>query len=134
MGAPRPQPRLDADNRAFWTGGAAGELRLMRCQDCGTFIHPPRPVCRKCLAEHVAPEAVAGTGVIDTFTVNYQKWHPALEVPYVIARVAIDGAPGVFLTTNIVGCAVDEVDIGDRVRVKFEQQGEIYYPLFEKIV
>jgi uncharacterized protein len=71
--------------------------------------------------------------VIDTFTVNHQKWHPALEVPYVIARVAIDGAPGVFLTTNIVGCAVDDVDIGDRVRVTFEQQGEIYYPLFEKI-
>jgi uncharacterized protein len=134
MSAPRPQPRLDADNRPFWTGGANGELQLMRCRDCAAFIHPPRPVCRNCLSENVAPEAVAGTGVVDTFTVNYQKWHPALDVPYVIARVAIDGAPGVFLTTNIVGCAVDEVDIGDRVRVKFEQQGEIYYPLFEKIV
>jgi len=134
MSAPRPQPRLDADNRAFWTGGAVGELRLMRCRDCATFIHPPRPLCRKCLSENVASEAVAGTGVIDTFTVNHQKWHPALDVPYVIARVAIDGAPGVFLTTNIVGCAVDEVDIGDRVRVTFEQQGDIYYPLFEKIV
>lgn len=133
MSAPRPQPRLDADNRAFWTGGAAGELRLMRCRDCGTFIHPPRPVCRKCLSENVASETVAGTGVIDTYTVNYQKWHPALDVPYVIARVAIDGAAGVFLTTNIVGCAVDQVDIGDRVRVTFEQQGEIYYPLFEKV-
>jgi uncharacterized OB-fold protein len=134
MSAPRPQPRLDADNRPFWTGGADGELRLMRCRDCAAFIHPPRPVCRKCLSENVAPEAVAGTGVIDSFTINYQKWHPALEVPCVIARVAIDGAPGVFLTTNIVGCPVQEVDIGDRVRVKFEQQGEIYYPLFEKIV
>jgi len=134
MSAPRPQPRLDADNRPFWTGGAEGELRLMRCRDCAAFFHPPRPVCRNCLSENVAPEAVAGTGVVDTFTVNYQKWHPALDVPYVIARVAVDGAPGVFLTTNIVGCAVDEVDIGDRVRVKFEQQGEIYYPLFEKIV
>lgn len=133
MSAPRAVPRLDADNRAFWTGGASGELRLMRCRDCSTFIHPPRPVCRKCLSENVAFEAVAGTGVIDTYTINHQKWHPALEVPYVIARVAIDGAPGVFLTTNIVGCNVDEVDIGDRVRVTFEQQGEIYYPLFEKV-
>jgi uncharacterized OB-fold protein len=133
MATPRAQPRLDADNRAFWTGGAVGELRLFRCKDCATFIHPPRPVCRHCLSENVGPEAVAGTGVIDTFTVNHQKWHPGLEVPYVIARVAIDGAPGVILTTNIVGCAVDQVDIGDRVRVKFEQQGEIYYPLFEKV-
>jgi uncharacterized OB-fold protein len=133
MGAPRPLPRLDAVNRSFWTGGAEGELRLMRCKDCATFIHPPRPVCRKCLSENVAPEAVAGTGVVDTFTINYQKWHPALEVPFVVARVALDGAPGVYLTTNIVGCPVEEVDIGDRVRVKFEQQGEVYFPLFEKI-
>lgn len=129
----RPLPRLDADNRAFWTGGKDNELRLLRCQDCASFIHPPRPVCRYCLSENVAPEAVAGTGVIDTFTVNYQKWHPAMEVPFVIARVAIDGAPGVILTTNIVGCAVDAVDIGDRVRVTFEQQDDVYLPLFEKI-
>lgn len=133
MPASRPLPRLDADNRAFWTGGAEGELRFMRCKDCGTFLHPPRPVCRHCLSENVAPEAVAGTGVVDTFTVNYQKWHPAMEVPFVIARVAIDGAPGVYLTTNIVGCPVDEVGIGDRVRVKFEQHDDVWLPLFEKV-
>lgn len=129
----RPLPRLDADNRAFWTGGAEGKLQLMRCQDCKTFIHPPRPVCRKCLSENVAPEAVAGTGVVDSYTVNFQKWHPAMEVPFVIARVAVDGAPGVYLTTNIVGCPVDAVDIGDRVRVKFEQRDDVYLPLFEKV-
>jgi uncharacterized protein len=134
VAAPRPLPRLDASNRAFWTGGAENQLQLMRCGDCDSFVHPPRPVCRNCLSENVAPEAVAGTGVVDTFTVNYQKWHPAMDVPFVIARVAIDGAPGVFLTTNIVGCAVDEVDIGDRVRVTFQQQDDVYLPLFEKIV
>lgn len=133
MAAPRLLPRLDAYNRPFWTGGAHGELKVMRCQDCKTFVHPPRPVCRKCLSENVAPEVVPGTGVVDTFTINCQKWHPAMDVPFVIARVALDGAPGVILTTNIVGCPVDQVDAGDRVRVKFEQQGEVYLPLFEKI-
>src|SRR6056300_920671 len=72
MSAPRALPPLDADNRAFWTGGAQGELRLMRCADCAQFVHPPRPVCRHCLSENVAPEAVAGTGIVDTFTLNYQ--------------------------------------------------------------
>ena len=133
MTAQRPLPRLEPVNRPFWTGGADGELRIMRCQDCKTFIHPPRPVCRQCLSDNVQPEAVAGTGVVDTFTVNYQAWMPGMEVPFVIARVALDGAPGVYLTTNIVGCPVEEVDIGDRVRVTFEQQGEVYLPLFEKV-
>jgi uncharacterized OB-fold protein len=133
MAATRALPKLDADNRPFWTGGENNELKLLRCQDCKTFVHPPRPVCRNCLSENVVPEVVAGTGVIDTFTVNYQKWHPALEVPYVIARVAVDGAPGVYLTTNIVGSPVETVDIGDRVRVTFEHQGDVYLPLFEKV-
>ena len=130
---PRPLPRLDRDNRAFWTGGAEGELRIMRCRDCAAFIHPPRPICRVCLSENVAPEAVPGTGVVDTFSVNHQAWYPGLEVPFVVARVALDGAPGVFLTTNIIGCPPESVDIGDQVRVTFLHQEDIYLPLFEKM-
>jgi uncharacterized OB-fold protein len=133
MAASRPLPRLDDSNRDFWTGGAEGELRIMHCADCDAWIHPPRPVCRNCLSENVAPQAVSGAGAIDTFTVNYQQWHPAMEVPCVIARVTLDDAPGVILTTNIVGCPVEEVDIGDRVRVVFEQQDDVYLPLFEKV-
>ncbi len=133
MAAPRPLPRLDADNRAFWTGGSAGELRILRCADCRGFVHPPRPVCRHCLSENLSPEAVSGAGVVDTFTINYQQWHPAMEVPFVIARVALDDAPGVVLTTNIIGCPVDDVDVGDRVRVVFEQQNDVFLPLFERI-
>jgi len=132
MAAPRPLPRLDAVNRAFWTGGESGELRILRCADCERFVHPPRPVCRWCLSERVRPVTVAGTGVVDTFTVNHQKWHPEAEVPYVIARVALDGVPGVWLTTNIVGCPAEEVDVGDRVRVRFERHDDVWLPLFEK--
>jgi uncharacterized protein len=132
MPVKRPVPRLTEENRFFWTSGADGRLRFMRCNECETFIHPPYPICRHCLSENVTPQAVPGTGEIHSFTVNYQKWNPELEVPFVIARVAIDGAPGVLLTTNIVGSPVELVDIGDRVRVTFEQQGDIYYPLFEK--
>ena len=130
---PRPQPRLDSDNRFFWTSGADGKLRFLQCEDCQQFTHPPHPLCRHCLSENVAPAVVPGTGVVDTFTVNHQAWYPGLEVPFVIARVAIDGAPGVFLTTNIINCPVEEVDEGDRVKVNFLQEGDVYLPLFEKV-
>lgn len=133
MTVKRPLPRLDADNRAFWTGGADGELRIHRCGACLAFVHPPRPVCRHCLSEDVAPHAVAGTGVVDTFTVNHQAFMPGMEVPFVIARVALDDAPGVYLTTNIVGCPADQVDIGDKVRVTFLNQDDVWLPLFEKV-
>ena len=133
MTATRPLPKLDRDNRAFWTGGAAGELRIMHCDACGGYIHPPRSVCRHCLSDKVSPKAVSGKGVIDTYTINHQKWSATMEVPFVIARVALDDAPGVYLTTNIVGSDVKDVAIGDKVKVKFEQQDDIYIPLFEKV-
>lgn len=129
----RPRPRLDAVNRAFWTGGAQGDLNITHCGDCGGFTHPPREFCRHCQSENVAPRAVAGTGVIDTYTINFQPWLPSLQVPFVIARVRLDDAPGVIVTTNIVGCAVEAVDIDDRVRVVFEEDDGIWFPLFEKV-
>src|SRR5579871_5707954 len=133
MNPPRPRPKLDAFNTAFWTGGAEGKLNIVHCHDCGQYTHPPLPLCRHCQSENVAPEAVAGTGAIDTFTINHQAWVPGLEVPYVIARVRLDGVPGVFLTTNIVGSPVDEVSFDDPVKVVFEEQDGIFYPLFEKV-
>jgi uncharacterized OB-fold protein len=129
----RPLPRLGQDNRFFWTSGADGKLRFLRCEDCATFIHPARPICPNCLSESISPADVPGTGVVDTYTINRQKWHPALDVPFVIARIAIDDAPGVILTSNIIGCDPDAVAIGDRVRVRFEQHEEIFLPLFERL-
>jgi len=128
----RSRIRLDRDNRAFWTGGAAGELNIARCGDCGQFTHPPREICRHCQSENVAPFVVSGTGVIDSYTINYQAWAKDMDVPFVIARVQLDDAPGVYLTTNIVNCPVDAVDIDDRVKVVFEEQDGIWYPLFER--
>ena len=72
MTVKRPVPRLTEENRFFWTSGADGRLRFMRCNDCETTIHPPYPVCRNCLSENVSPQAVPGTGEIYSVTVNYQ--------------------------------------------------------------
>ncbi|MCJ2179519.1 Zn-ribbon domain-containing OB-fold protein [Novosphingobium album (ex Hu et al. 2023)] len=133
MAPPRPKPKLDQENTPFWTGGADGKLNIIKCSDCGEYTHPPRVLCRHCQSENVAPEAVAGTGVIDTMTVNYQPWAKDLPVPFVIARVALDGVPGVYLTTNIVNSPVEDVKFGDAVRVTFEENDGIFYPLFEKV-
>lgn len=128
----RSRIRLDKDNRDFWTGGSEGKLNIHKCGDCGGFIHPPREICRHCQSENVAPHAVSGRGTIDTYTVNHQKWAADMEVPFVIARVRLDDAPDVYLTTNIVGSPVEDVDIDDKVQVLFEEQDGIWYPLFEK--
>jgi uncharacterized protein len=129
----RSRVRLDPQNRAFWTGGSEGMLYIVKCNDCGGFVHPPKEVCRHCQSENVAPFAVSGKGTVDTYTVNHQKWAPDMEVPFMIARVKLDDAPGVYLTTNIVNCPVDAVGIDDPVQVVFEEQDGLWFPLFEKV-
>lgn len=132
FGATRPRPRLDSANRAFWTGGEQGQLLICQCGDCGKYLHPPQPVCRNCWSENVAPQAVSGRASVDSYTINYQPWMPGLEVPFVIARVALEEDETIYLTTNIVGCGVDEVAVGDKVQVTFEEEDGVWYPLFEK--
>jgi hypothetical protein len=56
-----------------------------------------------------------------------------MEVPFVIARVRLDDAPEVIVTTNIVNGPVEAVDIDDPVRVLFAEQDGIWYPLFERL-
>ena len=127
-----PVPQINDDNRDFWTAGREGELRIVRCIDCGYYIHPPSPRCPRCLSENVEPSPVSGRGRVYTYTVNRRAWSPGLEVPYVIAIVQLDEQPDLRLMTNIVGCPADEVAIDMPVRVEFREQGEAFVPVFRR--
>jgi uncharacterized OB-fold protein len=130
MSAP-PLPRLTPESSWFWTAGAAGRLSILRCRDCGRWLHPPSPVCPACASASVLPEPVSGRGTVFTFTVNFQNFMEALPPPpYVVAIVELDEQTGLQLTTRIVGCDPSDVRIGMRVEVRFERHGEIHLPLF----
>ena len=128
----RVPPAVDDTNRFFWTSGADGLLRFVRCQACGYYLHPPSPWCPECGGSDLVPEAVSGRGVVHSFTVNHQPWDGD-STPYVVALVELDEQPGLRLTTNLVRCGVDEVAIDLPVQVVFEQRGEVYFPLFELV-
>ena len=127
----RVLPRVTPENEHFWRGGRQGELRFLRCRACRCYIHPPAPLCPRCLSRDVAPEAVSGRARLATYTVNHQPWYPGLDPPYVIAIVEIEEQPDVRLMTNIVNCEVDRVEIGMRVTVTFEEHEDVWIPLFE---
>ncbi|MHB9881299.1 Zn-ribbon domain-containing OB-fold protein [Pacificimonas sp. ICDLI1SI03] len=126
----RTLPAIDNANRAFWTGGAEGKLMISCCGDCGTWTHPPGPVCPKCLSDNVAPQPTSGRASVETYTVNYRAWGPGMDVPYVIAIVILDEQPDVRLTTNIVGIDAEAVTIGMRVAVRFENDEDVWLPQF----
>jgi hypothetical protein len=127
----RVLPRVTPQNEHFWRGGAHGELRFLRCRPCGSYVHPPAPVCPGCLSRDLAPEAVSGRATVATFTLNHQQWVPSPDHPYAIAIVEIAEQQDVRLMTNIVGCQPEDVHIGMPVKVCFEQHEDVFIPVFE---
>lgn len=127
--APRITPPLDELNRPFWTAGATGELRITRCQSCRRWVFPLSATCSEC-GGTTAYEATSGRGIVFTHTTNAHPYNPAVPVPYDISIVELVDQEGLRFTTNVVNCPPEDVHIGLRVRVRFEQHGEVFVPVF----
>ena len=125
-------PRIDQENRFFWTSGSDGHLRLLRCSHCRHFVHPPAPRCPECLSEDLSPEVVSGRATVVAHTVNVQEWIPG-SAPYLIGLVAIDEQESVRLTTNLVEVEPEHVRTGMAVEVVFEHHDDVYLPLFRPV-
>jgi len=127
-------PELTDRNRGFWTSGADGRLRILRCRSCGYYLHPPIPLCPECRSDDLGFDPVSGRATVATFSVNHQQWMPGPEVPFVAAIVELEEQPSVRLRTNLVGCDPDQVRIDMAVEVVFEHHpdpdGDVYIPLF----
>ena len=130
-------PAVTPENSHFWRGGADGELRILRCSDCGYWIHPPVPVCPNCLSRNLAPQATSGRATVHTYTVNHQAWIPTLDPPYVVAIVELPEQDGLRLTTNIVGIDPEDVTFEMDVQVVFEEYADgdesVWLPFFEPV-
>jgi hypothetical protein len=68
----------------------------------------------------MVPVEITGRGVIYSFTVNYQRWLPNLEVPYAIVLVEFGDHPGVRVVGRLRGCSPESAAIGMAVEVGFE--------------
>jgi len=113
-------PSLTPANTAFFTSGT---VQIQFCEDCNHAQHPPDDLCYACQGTNLAFRATPGTGRVESAVLVHHAIHPALKerLPYVIAVISFDGAPGCNVTGNVVGCAPETVEIGARVRAVFEE-------------
>jgi uncharacterized protein len=129
----RMLPKLHEHNRAFWTGGADGELLIAWCAECALWVSPPAADCPGCGGALVV-RPVSGSGTVFTYTVNHQPFNPTVPVPYVIAIVQLDEQPDLRIASNIVDCEPDSVYVGLPVEVRFERHNvddeAVFFPVF----
>ncbi|GHH14228.1 Zn-ribbon domain-containing OB-fold protein [Streptomyces lanatus] len=86
-----------------------------RCPSCRKVYVPPRGACPTCGLATVEQVEVGPHGTVTTFCiVNIKAKNLDIEVPYVYAHIALDGA-GLALHGRIGGIPYDQVRMGLRV-------------------
>jgi uncharacterized OB-fold protein len=113
----------------FWDGAAEGELRYVRCGECGNPDFPAAPHCRFCLSSALEWQVSRGLGTLYSFTIVWRPVTPAFTTPYAPAIVDLD--EGYSMMTNLIGLDTDDLAIDMRVAVKFEAlAGGLTLPYF----
>ena len=134
MSAQFPIPVPNLDNQEFFDRCREHQLVLRRCRDCSLFSHPPRPNCPGCASDNLEWVKSPGRGTVYTFTITRQPVSRAFEgrLPWAVVDVELD--EGVHLISNLVGCDLEEIEIGMQVDVVFEEvNSEITLPKFKKV-
>ena len=122
---------------AYRDGLKEGKLLGLKCNQCRTFICPPRKVCPECQSENMDIIELSGKGEILTFTVIHVP-PQGFEGPLVVATGKLDEGPWVVgniegvdpnsLTMDIIGkrfsigykeIPADDISGGERVALTF---------------
>jgi uncharacterized OB-fold protein len=98
--------------RPFWDAAAQGRLLVKHCLACNQPHHYPRSLCPFCGSERTEWREASGRGTVYSFSIMRR-----VEAPYAIAYVTLE--EGVTMLTNITGCDLDAIRIGQAVRVVF---------------
>jgi len=126
----RPLPSLEElDTAAFWRATRDGQFRYQQCAGCGTVVWHPRAHCTGCTDGELQWQTAAGEGVVYSFSVVRQSYHPFFrnKVPYVVALVDLDEGPR-FLT-NLIEADPADVHVGQRVTIAWEEHEQLSIPL-----
>lgn len=116
-------PAESPDNKPYFDACREGRLLLGQCGDTGKLFHYPRKVSPFTLSSNVSFVEAAGTGTIYSYSVARGK------EPFCVAYVQLDEGP--VMLTNIVGCDLDALSCGMKVRVTFrESDGGAPVPMF----
>jgi uncharacterized OB-fold protein len=133
QGTPLPQP--NPDDQPYWGFCSRRELRIQRCIQCGRFRHPPMPLCAVCGSGETEWAAVPGTGTVFSYTIVHHPTHRALKsaVPYNVVVVHLDDADDVRIVSNVIDAAPEEISIGLRVTLAWDEaEGGSFLPRFRK--
>lgn len=121
---PMPLPTPNPTTQPFWDGTKQHRLMLQCDRTTGKPFFYPRVLAPGTLSDDLEWFEASGRGTVYSFTVDRRGSAPAFvaRAPYVIAIIELEEGP--HMTSNIVGCEIEDVRIGMPVEAVYEDVTE----------
>ncbi|MPY93863.1 MAG: hypothetical protein GEV08_12605 [Acidimicrobiia bacterium] len=117
-------PRPEGLNLEFFRHAGGGALHLQRCDECGSFRHPPRHYCQRCFSPRYSYVPSSGRGTVYSWVTSHftvdRGW--VAEVPYTTVVVELDEGPR--LVGALRGLDVEDLRLGLPVVLVGEPKGD----------
>ena len=129
-----PWVQINHDTKHLFRGWLEKRLLINRCDDCNRFHHPPKPICPECWSTKLTPTEVSGQGVIH-LAMFLRQGAPAPGVdyekgPHPVVTVELDDLDGVRFSSTVIGCSIEDVQIGLPVELDWIDRYGSPFPVF----
>ncbi len=128
----KPVPVIQPWTKSFWEGAREEKLLVQHCNSCEANIFFPKKVCPECWSENLTWVESSGKGKVYSYSEMVDMVEPVFwnDLPYIM--VMVDLEEGIRMTSRIVNCSIENVQIGMEVNVVFEKlTDEISMPFFQ---
>lgn len=109
------------------------EKRLMaaKCNECGTVLLPPKPMCTKCLSTHLKWIELEGAGKLLSYTVIYIAPEQFQSItPYSVGIVELQN--GLRLPGMIRDVDPKEIRVGMDLKIDFDTSTSSQWPAWPR--
>ena len=129
-----PWVQVSHDNKHLFRGWLDERLLINRCDDCGRFHHPPKPICPECWSWSITPTEVSGRGVIH-LAMFLRQGPPAPDVdyakgPHPVVTVELEEQEGLRFSSTVIDCPLEQVRIGLPVELAWIERYGAPFPVF----
>ena len=103
----------------YWEAGRRRELRFQRCARCGTWRHPPGPMCARCLSFESEWGLASGRARLLSWVVCHPPLLPAWKerAPYTV--VLVECEESVRTMGNLLGAGPEALRMDMPMQVDF---------------
>lgn len=131
MSEPKPEPRIDPWNRAFWAACQERRLIAQRCDQTGRVWLPPSPVSPESHDTSWKWVELSGRGTVWSFVIMHQKYFESFRenIPYNVAQIELE--EGAMIISNVTGLENQDLEIGMSVQLVWETRENLIIPMFE---